>query len=383
MAVAKASQQLDFVASKDLEQVLSSAQVPSYAEKLFRGLAALLRTPAAASAWPALGAEFRAAQLVLELQSFQPQGDEERVKEALQELCTVSPKCMKVYSTACTLLLEWCHALSASLGGAVCGDASAEEVAAARAEAQEIRAAAPAAEKKAAPEKAAPKAEEPGQLVLRSMVSGEVVATIGANPKWTCNDVRARLLTVLDKMGQVHFFKADQKLDNYKTLAAQEVDTENGELSFSFVDWLQVDLNEEGIPPEQLEANLQALATELNVLDAASIQELKCFARPPMLVQLAAEAVAVLLGRSCKSWPDCAKMMNPPWDFLKELKEFNKDEIPESRLMEVEWYVHHPELTAENVSRVSRAATVFVVWVHGVYKYGMAKAQAQRRAATK
>ena len=32
-------------------------------------------------------------------------------------------------------------------------------------------------------------------------------------------------------------------------------------------------------------------------------------------------------------------MMNPPWDFLKELKEFNKDEIPESRLMEVEWYV--------------------------------------------
>ncbi|KAF1329905.1 Dynein heavy chain, partial [Globisporangium splendens] len=96
---------------------------------------------------------------------------------------------------------------------------------------------------------------------------------------------------------------------------------------------------------------LNAAVTALDSLDKKDITEVKGFVKPPQAVQVVMEAVCIMLGEKT-DW-DTSKRVLSRSTFMSELKEYDKDNIPQATLKKVRKYIDNPDFAVDEVKKVS------------------------------
>eukprot|EP00501_MAST-03F_sp_TOSAG23-6_P001833 GSMAST32.ASY1.ANO1.1911.1 assembled CDS len=110
----------------------------------------------------------------------------------------------------------------------------------------------------------------------------------------------------------------------------------------------------------------------LDALDKKSLQEVKSFANPPMLVGVTLEA-----------WSEGKKLLGQ-MDFLQQLKNYDKDNIKKKTIKKLNKYINREDFTAKDVSNTSKAAACLCMWVLAMHTYDrVAKQIGPKREALK
>lgn len=115
---------------------------------------------------------------------------------------------------------------------------------------------------------------------------------------------------------------------------------------------------------------LPALENALRALDALDkndISEVRAFNNPPEMVQTVMESVCILLG----SKPDWAtsKSLLGDGNFLRNLQNYDKDNIPEQKIKRIRPYIENPKFVPEEVAKVSKACRSLCQWVRAIDVY--------------
>lgn len=119
-----------------------------------------------------------------------------------------------------------------------------------------------------------------------------------------------------------------------------------------------------------LDLALPALDNALKALDSlekSDITEIKGFNNPPKMVQTVMEAVCILLGAK-PDWPT-AKTLLGDTNFLRNLYNYDKDNIAESKLKKIRPYIENPDFQPEVVAVVSKACRSMCLWVRALDIY--------------
>ena len=120
---------------------------------------------------------------------------------------------------------------------------------------------------------------------------------------------------------------------------------------------------------------IQAAGAALASLDKGSLTELKAFGSPAEAVVMVASATIVLTAGKPKvpkdvSWAAAKKIMGNVDQFLQSLLHFDKDNVDEALVKEVEKkYLSHPEFEPENIRSKSGAAAGLCSWCINICKY--------------
>ena len=119
---------------------------------------------------------------------------------------------------------------------------------------------------------------------------------------------------------------------------------------------------------------LEAAQKALNTLDKTNLTEMKSFPNPPSAVLMVASAVLVLLAPGGKvpkdrSWKNAKAIMGNVDKFLEQLKNYDKDNIPEMCRKEVQVYVKDKGFDPELVKVQSQAAAGLCSWVINILLY--------------
>ncbi|EGD81605.1 dynein heavy chain 2 [Salpingoeca rosetta] len=113
---------------------------------------------------------------------------------------------------------------------------------------------------------------------------------------------------------------------------------------------------------------LQAAMDALKSLNKNDISEIKAYTKPPDLVAMVMEAVMVLR-KSKPEWSEAKRQLADP-NFIKQLVEFDKDNMSDKVLRKIHSYVTRPEFDPDQVGRVSNAAKSLCMWVRAMDVYG-------------
>ena len=171
--------------------------------------------------------------------------------------------------------------------------------------------------------------------------------------------------------------KDTEKATQVKDQVARE--TRDVELQAQEVRRMQEDAHND------LEAAMPAMEraiAALNSLSKGEITEVKSFAQPPALVQVVMEAVCLLLQQPT-SWDSARRVLGQP-DFMKQLLNYDKDNIDDKTLSALKRFTLNPEFVPENVENVSKAAKGLCMWVRAVDTYaGVAKEVEPKRKRLK
>ena len=141
----------------------------------------------------------------------------------------------------------------------------------------------------------------------------------------------------------------------------------------------KTDIEKEKISVESLKAEAQAdldkalpalLEAEeaLNKLDKKEISEVKSYSQPPEAVRTVMEAVMIILSSEKPSWANSKKLLSEP-DFLRRIKEYDKENIPNKILKKLEHYTQKPEFQPAKLADISAAASALCAWVHAIESY--------------
>jgi dynein heavy chain len=113
---------------------------------------------------------------------------------------------------------------------------------------------------------------------------------------------------------------------------------------------------------------LEAAVESLKSLNKNDITEIKSYSKPPPLVEVVMEAV-MILRKGKPDWSEAKKQLGDP-QFIKQLIEFDKDNMSEKVLKKIATYVSRPDFVPDNVGRVSGAAKSLCMWVCAMDVYG-------------
>ena len=119
-----------------------------------------------------------------------------------------------------------------------------------------------------------------------------------------------------------------------------------------------------------LDAALPALKgamKSLEKLKKAEISEVKSMTSPPAGVVKTMEMVCLLLGQT-PDW-DTAKKQLSNVNFLRDLQQYDKDNIADKSIKRLQKYTSDPELTEERMLQVSRAGAALLSWVLAMVEY--------------
>eukprot|EP01041_Mallomonas_annulata_P002945 gene2945-5789_t len=105
----------------------------------------------------------------------------------------------------------------------------------------------------------------------------------------------------------------------------------------------------------------------LSALDKKSIQEMKAFNNPPEMVKVSMEAVCTLLDVK-PEWGEAKKLLSQ-MDFMDQLKNFDKDNIPPKIMKKAQVYYANPRFIPEIVKSQSSAAMCLCMWVRAMIDY--------------
>ncbi|XP_052104325.1 dynein axonemal heavy chain 2-like isoform X7 [Mytilus californianus] len=126
-------------------------------------------------------------------------------------------------------------------------------------------------------------------------------------------------------------------------------------------DLAQNDLNE-ALPA------LQEAILALESLNKKDMTEIKSYAKPPGLVEKVLEAVMILRGNE-PTWLEAKKQLGDQ-NFIKQLMNFDKDNITDRILKKIGTYCTQSDFQPEVVGRVSTAAKSLCMWVRAMEVYG-------------
>ncbi|WAR21987.1 DYH2-like protein [Mya arenaria] len=126
-------------------------------------------------------------------------------------------------------------------------------------------------------------------------------------------------------------------------------------------DLAQNDLNE-ALPA------LQEAISALESLNKKDMTEIKSYGRPPALVEKVMEAVMILRGQE-PTWAESKRQLGDQ-NFLKQLMDFDKDNITDRVLKKIGQYVAQTDFQPEIIGRVSSAAKSLCMWVRAMEVYG-------------
>lgn len=124
---------------------------------------------------------------------------------------------------------------------------------------------------------------------------------------------------------------------------------------------------------------LESALKSLDALDKKDIQEIKSFPKPPPLVMMTMEAVNILLQEK-PDW-DTAKKVLSDTKFMDKLKSFDKDNIPQKVLKQLEKYTQKEEYKPATVGNQSRAAMSLCMWTHAMDTYSKVAKEVEPKKA--
>ncbi|XP_014244414.1 dynein heavy chain 2, axonemal isoform X2 [Cimex lectularius] len=116
---------------------------------------------------------------------------------------------------------------------------------------------------------------------------------------------------------------------------------------------------------------LPALEEAMKALDALNkrdIAEVRSYGKPPAKVEMVLEAVMILKGAE-PTWTEAKRQLGDV-NFLNQLRDFDKDHIPEKVLRKIGTYTNNEEFVPEKVGQVSFAAESLAKWVKAIEQYG-------------
>lgn len=105
----------------------------------------------------------------------------------------------------------------------------------------------------------------------------------------------------------------------------------------------------------------------LDALDKNDITEIKVFNNPPEMVQTVMEAVCILLGAK-PDW-QTSKALLGDTNFLRNLYNYDKDNIPDSKIKKLKPYIENPKFLPEEVAKVSKACRSMCMWARAIELY--------------
>ncbi|XP_013412698.1 dynein heavy chain 2, axonemal [Lingula anatina] len=113
---------------------------------------------------------------------------------------------------------------------------------------------------------------------------------------------------------------------------------------------------------------LEEAVKALESLNKKDMTEIKSYGRPPPLVEKVMEAVMILRGQE-PTWAESKKQLGDG-NFIKQLMNFDKDNITDRVLKKIGQYVAQPDFMPEIIGRVSLAAKSLCMWVRAMEVYG-------------
>ncbi|KAF7269690.1 hypothetical protein GWI33_017275 [Rhynchophorus ferrugineus] len=198
------------------------------------------------------------------------------------------------------------------------------------------------------------------------------------NGLWKIDDTKNKVTSMSIELeeAQVKVAEFQQQCDEYLVIIVaqrKEADEQQKEVSQK-----SVKIGEEEIQCKRLadiaQADLDeampALEEAIRALDSLSkkdISEMKSYGTPPQKVKMVMEAVNILKGVE-PSWAEAKRLLGEI-NFLKDLKEFDKNHISEKTLRKIANYTMNEEFVPDKVGIVSLAAKSLCQWVIAIEKY--------------
>ncbi|KAL0970220.1 hypothetical protein UPYG_G00238880 [Umbra pygmaea] len=106
----------------------------------------------------------------------------------------------------------------------------------------------------------------------------------------------------------------------------------------------------------------------LESLNKKDMTEIKSYGRPPALVETVMQAVMILRGNE-PTWAEAKRQLGDS-NFIKQLINFDKDNISERVLKKISQYCTQPDFQPDIIGRVSLAAKSLCMWVRAMEVYG-------------
>ncbi|XP_074979886.1 dynein axonemal heavy chain 2 isoform X4 [Caretta caretta] len=122
---------------------------------------------------------------------------------------------------------------------------------------------------------------------------------------------------------------------------------------------------------KDLEEALPALEEAMKALESLNkkdMTEIKSYGRPPTLVETVMQAVMILRGNE-PTWAEAKRQLGEA-TFIKQLINFDKDNISDKVLKKISGYCSQPDFQPDIIGRVSLAAKSLCMWVRAMEMYG-------------
>ncbi|XP_048588102.1 dynein axonemal heavy chain 2 isoform X2 [Nematostella vectensis] len=113
---------------------------------------------------------------------------------------------------------------------------------------------------------------------------------------------------------------------------------------------------------------LQEAMKALESLNKKDMTEIKSYGRPPALVEKVMEAV-MILRQSEPTWAEAKRQLGDG-NFIKQLVNYDKDNMTDRILKKIGTYCAQPDFQPEIIGRVSLAAKSLCMWVRAMEVYG-------------
>ncbi|CAI6360698.1 unnamed protein product [Macrosiphum euphorbiae] len=112
---------------------------------------------------------------------------------------------------------------------------------------------------------------------------------------------------------------------------------------------------------------LEEATNKVCALNKKDLSEIKCFSVPPEGVKLVLGAV-MTLKLADPSWAEAKRQLDDP-NFLHQLKDFDKNQVTDNVLKQLDVFIKNPEFELEKIGLQSTAAKSLGMWVVAIEKY--------------
>eukprot|EP00929_Paragymnodinium_shiwhaense_P084438 TRINITY_DN45140_c0_g3_i1.p1 TRINITY_DN45140_c0_g3~~TRINITY_DN45140_c0_g3_i1.p1 ORF type:complete len:3041 (-),score=707.73 TRINITY_DN45140_c0_g3_i1:180-8204(-) len=190
--------------------------------------------------------------------------------------------------------------------------------------------------------------------------------------KQTLVNMQTEITLKDDKLGQlaVKIGRDQQNADEIRITVDRETEV---------VEQLEWKLQELSIEAKaELDAvmpDLKAAIKAVEKLDKKDIQDIRSFASPPPLVATVMEAVCLLLGHKT-DWTT-AKNVLSDLNFLRRLKEFERDSIQDRTATKLKQYVKREDFDPQQVSQHCAGARALCMWCRALSVYNDASKEVE------
>ena len=118
----------------------------------------------------------------------------------------------------------------------------------------------------------------------------------------------------------------------------------------------------------QAEPAVEQARKSVSSIKKEHLNELRALGKPPRKVQIAMEAICVLLGKGQVDWKEVRRIIMQA-DFIPSILNFDSEAITPDMRKQMKGYMDDPEFTYEQVNRASKACGPLVQWARAQMFY--------------